>query len=303
MGRQTRIEWCDSTVNPTGGCDGCELWNHRRGGSCYAAAIHNRFAGSAAFPQPFDEVVLRPGRMQVAAEWSDLRGTKRPDKPWLDGLPRCVFIGDMGDSFAANVPLKYLAEEVIRNTTSAAGRRHRWLWLTKKPGRMVKLGAYLRRRGVSWPDNLMPMTSIRSWRPWRAGVYDVDVRGRLGGGWGVSAEPLLQPVELDFGPEGFHLKWLIVGCESRGNRVGRLWSGTQKSAPTWFEATALQTDESAWMSWACAIAGEALEARVPLFVKQIPHKGELLRDWRKFPAELRFREMPALVTGAVRQAV
>ena len=27
MSKTTKIQWCDSTVNPTMGCDGCELWN------------------------------------------------------------------------------------------------------------------------------------------------------------------------------------------------------------------------------------------------------------------------------------
>ena len=26
MSVKTKIQWCDSTVNPTMGCDGCELW-------------------------------------------------------------------------------------------------------------------------------------------------------------------------------------------------------------------------------------------------------------------------------------
>ncbi len=30
MGLKTNIEWCDSTVNPTTGCDGCELWGRVR---------------------------------------------------------------------------------------------------------------------------------------------------------------------------------------------------------------------------------------------------------------------------------
>ena len=26
MSVKTKIQWCDSTVNPTMGCDGCEIW-------------------------------------------------------------------------------------------------------------------------------------------------------------------------------------------------------------------------------------------------------------------------------------
>ena len=27
MSAKTKIQWCDSTANPTMGCDGCELWS------------------------------------------------------------------------------------------------------------------------------------------------------------------------------------------------------------------------------------------------------------------------------------
>jgi protein gp37 len=27
MSVTTKIQWCDSTCNPTMGCEGCELWN------------------------------------------------------------------------------------------------------------------------------------------------------------------------------------------------------------------------------------------------------------------------------------
>src|SRR3712207_7534850 len=41
-----------------------------------------------------------PGRMAEAALWSDLTGTDRPDKPWLNGMPRLIFISDMGDALS-----------------------------------------------------------------------------------------------------------------------------------------------------------------------------------------------------------
>lgn len=47
MSANTTIQWCDSTVNPVQGCDGCELWAANRR-SCYAGRIHSRFAGKSA---------------------------------------------------------------------------------------------------------------------------------------------------------------------------------------------------------------------------------------------------------------
>jgi hypothetical protein len=56
----------------------------------------------------------------------------RPMKPWLDGLPRIVFVTDMGDSFTASLPLATLAHELPIMATSP----HRYLFLSKRPDRM-----------------------------------------------------------------------------------------------------------------------------------------------------------------------
>lgn len=40
MGVKTNIPWCDSTINPTSGCIGCELWNGRDIRHCYAGNWH-----------------------------------------------------------------------------------------------------------------------------------------------------------------------------------------------------------------------------------------------------------------------
>lgn len=49
MGRETKIEWCDSTLNLQMGCDGCELWNPAAGVKhCYAGTLTNIYAGSSS---------------------------------------------------------------------------------------------------------------------------------------------------------------------------------------------------------------------------------------------------------------
>ena len=85
MSATTKIQWCDTTCNPTMGCDGCELWtgNVKK---CYAGALHRRFGGvTKGYAPQFEQVTLFPGRVEEAARLSDLTGTKRPNKPWLDG--------------------------------------------------------------------------------------------------------------------------------------------------------------------------------------------------------------------------
>ena len=154
MSIKTKIQWCDSTANPTMGCDGCELWGPQRR-TCYAGLLHTRFGGvTPGYAPSFAEVTLFPGRMEEAARWSDLTGKKRREKPWLDGLPRLVFISDMSDALCSVVPFEFLRDEIIQNVGSDHGRRHRWMWLTKRPERMAEFFKRLKKQGVRWPDNL-----------------------------------------------------------------------------------------------------------------------------------------------------
>lgn len=172
--KNTKIEWCDSTVNPTGfQCCGCELWNKTRK-DCYAGIFTERYNGEGAFTKP---VVLKPGKMAEAARWSDLRGTKRQGKPWLDGRPRVIFIGDMADTLQSGVPFEFLKKEVIDVVNSSEGSRHIWMWLTKQAKRLVAFQDHLYHIGFRclngeewsvWPPNLWPGVSVTSERTtWR----------------------------------------------------------------------------------------------------------------------------------------
>jgi hypothetical protein len=74
MSIATKIQWCDSTCNPTMGCEGCELWNPRTGErSCYAGLLHIRYGGvTKGYSPTFEELTYWPGRMAEAARWADL---------------------------------------------------------------------------------------------------------------------------------------------------------------------------------------------------------------------------------------
>src|SRR3954464_9367550 len=147
MSIKTKIQWCDSTVNPTMGCEGCEIWGSLRK-TCYAGSLHVRFGGiTPGYAPKFEDVTLFPGRMKEAASWSSLAGKRRTDKPWLDGLPRLIFVSDLSGSLSAGVPFEFLRDEIIPNVTHDRGGRHRWLWLTKRPDRMAKLSRWLEGQG------------------------------------------------------------------------------------------------------------------------------------------------------------
>ena len=211
MAEKTPIQWPDSAINPVMGCDGCELWQPDRGiKHCYAGVLHTLRGGKVkGYAQRFDVPETFAGRMFKAAAWSDLTGKVRPDKPWLDGLPRIIFISDMGDALSEGISFEYLLDEVIANVRSEKGRRHRWMWLTKRPARMAKFAAWLWERGIVWPRNLWAGTSLTG--PEQMGrvrqLREVPAMFRF-----VSAEPLLGPVNWAHVTEG--MAQIIFGGES-----------------------------------------------------------------------------------------
>lgn len=350
MSQKTKIQWCDSTVNPGMGCDGCELWPTipillsslvalvlRSGRSdretvraaidsavnryetptefwhgrksvidelalifpevaqgewaeeiekhykCYAGVQHLMRGGSpenwsaarvAGFAPNFDRPALFPGRMAIAAGWMDLAGHERPTAPWLNDLPRLVFVSDMGDALSASVPFDFLKEEIIDNVRSPKGMRHIWLWLTKRPARMAEFAAWLEtHHSIVWPDNLVAMTSItnRATRSRIGELRRVPAKFR-----GLSVEPLVESVELDL----IDINWVIIGGESGKN-------------PREFD-----------IEWARSVRDQCHEAGVAFFVKQLganvaeegfpialvdSHGG----DWTEWPGDLRVRNFPA----------
>lgn len=166
--KETTIQWCDSTINPTSGCDGCELWNPATGKfDCYAGNLHEgRWAGSLAVSHPekyspnFKDVRLIPGRVKAAVRWKDLRGVERPDKPWIPKeMPRLIFISDMADALSRAVPFEFLLEEIVN---PIAGSPHIGMWLTKQAKRLEEFGDWLADQGVDWPKNLWPGVSVTS---------------------------------------------------------------------------------------------------------------------------------------------
>lgn len=289
MGLKTGVEWCDSAVNPSTGCDGCELWNGRDIRVCYAGNLHEtRLAKSLPelYAENFQEVRLAPGRMIEAARWPDLRGKERPDKPWLNGLPRMIFVGDMGDFSSRDVPDDYFIDEIIGAIRSSAGTRHFWLLLTKQISRLAKLSA----RIGGLPSNCMALTTITSQHT--AGVrigelLNVECRWR-----GISVEPLWEPVDLTEQGRGLYcescldrsvhwcvdpvIDWVIVGGESGAN--------AKPTSPAWIRD----------------IVEQCADANVPCFVKQLGaawakqanashEKGGDPTEW---PSDLRVRQAP-----------
>jgi protein gp37 len=133
MSITTDIQWCDSTLNLQMGCDGCELWNPKAGvRKCYAGQLTERRSPTKGWPDKFGLPRIFPERIAQTPKWKDLTDTDRPDKPWLNGLPRLVFLNDMGDTFTKSLPIDWLEEFIpaLENTP------HIYIVLTKRADRM-----------------------------------------------------------------------------------------------------------------------------------------------------------------------
>ncbi len=278
MSSHTDIQWSDSTVNPVMGCDGCELWIPKQGVHiCYAGFLHGtRGKTNSGFARNFDKPQVFAGRTAKAARWSDLTGQNRPDKPWLNGMPRLIFVSDMGDALSHAIPFEYLQKEIVEVAASPRGRRHVWQWLTKQPGRMAEFSEWLDKHGVVWPDNLWAGTSVTTPKT----VNRVKALIRVGGDTTtrfLSVEPQWEEIDLtEWLPK---LDWIIQGGQS--GKDARPFD----------------------LAWARSMFTAARRAGVPYFLKQlgahVVDGGRRLRlrdrhggDWGDWPGDLRVREVP-----------
>lgn len=250
--------------------------------TCYAAKLHLNKAQSIAAPHrlpnsgyapSFEQVTRFSGRMMVVANLKDLRGTRTPGKPWLNGLPRLVFISDMGDAFARKSDLAFLRNEVMSAITSPNGQRHFWLWLTKRPQRMAEFANSL----GGFPPNVCAMTTITGPETLHRlkALRTVSAHIRA-----LSIEPLLArlpPESIDLGG----IDWMILGGES-----GRL----DHVRPFQLE-------------WARELRDLCFRKKVAFFLKQIgrypTEGGKSLKlhdkhggDWNEWPTDLWVRQMP-----------
>jgi protein gp37 len=181
----------------------------------------NRYKGLKGWPDSFTEFTLFPKRIPQACNWPDLTGTVRPDKPWLNGYPRIIFLNDLGDGFAPIAPLDW-AEPYIEMMEASP---HIWLWLTKWPGKMVR---FFDRLGQV-PSNFWLGTSVTyPHTAWRVGEL-MRLRGMPTVLW-ASLEPLLGPVDFIGGYGWFDLlDWVCGGSESGLN--------ARPSHPDWHRRT------------------------------------------------------------------
>lgn len=246
MGDKTKIDWADATWNPVTGClHGCEY--------CYAQKIAYRF-GSVGweintenghdgdfYDGTGENHVLDKPAMR---EWKNGKITKAPypfcfdptfhryklDEPQHWKKPRNIFVCSMADLFGDWVPDEWIAEVF---EACKAAPQHRYLFLTKNPGRYCDL----ERAGIMPKGNnfWFGATFDHSNWPGHDGPHEIPGRpttfalhGKMVHDAGdfyypdypeknrfVSFEPLLYDIGAHIGSTG--AQWHIIGAET-GNR-------------------------------------------------------------------------------------
>lgn len=184
--KRSKIEWTDSTWNPSVGCDkvskGCRF--------CYAEVMANRLKamGTAGYEDGFNFKLL-PERLEIP------KSIKKPTK---------FFVNSMSDLFHEEMPFDYLDKifKVISDTP-----RHRYQILTK---RETILSKYFQTRKV--PDNVWLGVTVENAKNKRRIDYLRNIKAKVRF---LSIEPLIGDVgKLDL----TNIHWVIVGGES-GNRA------------------------------------------------------------------------------------
>lgn len=262
MSQTTTIVWCDSTANQMMGCGGCQLWNSKVR-HCYAGKLVEKYAGNKGWPKSFDQPAIFPERILEACKWPDLLGKDRKGKPWLNGLPRLIFLDDMGDTFTEGLPIDWLMPYIPKMQDSS----HIWIFLTKRPKRMARFFEML---GYV-PANFWLGVSVTDQGTANALIPEllkIPAAIRL-----LSVEPQLGPIDFRdwIGPEFLiekRIHWVINGGESGPGFRRFDWD------------------------WARKIRNYCEIANIPYFCKQgggYPSKREALFE---IPEDLRIREMP-----------
>ena len=254
--------------------------------TCYAATLHlNRglnllkpdYQGKEGYAPIFESLTKFEGRSMKAAKLNDLLGMTHPETPWKNGLPRLIFVSDMGDALSRKADFPFLKSDLMTAITSDEGTRHIWLWLTKRPGHMAGFADEI----GGFPRNVCAMTTL-------SGSDDeslerlADLKKVKAHMRGLSIEPLWEHIP----PSKLNLKgidWVILGGESG--------SGMGFTRPFALE-------------WAEELRDHCRKHGVAFFLKQLgrnpSRNGEVFRladphggEWEEWPDKaLKIREFP-----------
>jgi protein gp37 len=253
--------------------------------TCYAATLHlNKgqkllspdYGGHKGYAPIFESVTRFEGRAEKVAKLDDLLGRYNPATPWKGSLPRLIFVSDMGDALSTKADFPFLKTNLMPAMTSEDGRRHLWLWLTKRPGNMAQFADDI----GGFPENVCAMTTLTGADAESlqrlADLKKVKAHIR-----GLSIEPLWERIP----PSKLKLKgidWVIVGGESGSGDLTRPLA----------------------LEWAEELRDHCRKHGVAFFMKQLgrnpSRNGTVFRlkdqhggEWGEWPDEaLKVREFP-----------
>ena len=183
--KTTKIEWTDSTWNPTTGCtkisEGCR--------HCYAAtmALRLKAMGIKKYREGF-ELVLHPETLNEPLKWKQ---------------SRTIFVNSMSDLFHKDIPFEFIDQvfEVIKHTP-----QHRYQVLTKRADILKQYFATRRVPTNVWLGVTVENPKVKSRID---DLRDIPATVKF-----LSCEPLLE----DLGSMDLtNIDWVIVGGESGTN--------------------------------------------------------------------------------------
>ena len=193
MGRNSGIEWTESTWNPVTGCTkispGCK--------HCYAERMARRLQamGQPNYANGFD-VAVHENALQLPLKWKN---------------PQVIFVNSMSDLFHEEVPGDFILR-VFDVMTRADW--HLFQVLTKRSEEMMELNLEL-----PWASNIWMGVSVET----EEYIHRIDDLRQTGAAVKfLSLEPLLEPLpDLDLSG----IDWVIVGGESgpQARQMGQEW--------------------------------------------------------------------------------
>jgi len=193
----TRIPWAQETWNPITGCtqisDACL--------NCYAKTLaETRLRGRAGYSKatPF-----KPRKH---------RGRLHDPFNWKSG--KVIFPVSMGDLYHKDIDDDFIVE--IFDTMNRSPQ-HKYLVLTKRPERALKISKLLRRIGRPSGPHILHGTTIERQKYVKRRLRYLL---RIPGTRFISAEPLLEPINVEEFL-GVGIDWVIAGCEKIRRSPGR----------------------------------------------------------------------------------
>lgn len=252
--------------------------------TCYAAKLHLNKGFSILNPErkpnkgyapTFEKLTRYAGRMEESAALPDLLGRASPTEPWKADLPRMIFVSDMGDAFSSSNDFDFLEKDVMPHITSKQGKKHLWLWLTKRPHLMADFAE----RIGGFPENVCAMTTMTSGddKNQKRLTNLKKVKASIKS---LSIEPLWEDIkEEEFDLTG--IDWVIVGGESGSGKY------TREFKLEWAENLRKLCEKQGVAFFLKQMGGKPIYQDKPLKLKNA-HGG----DWDEWPDGFKHREFP-----------